>query len=154
MTQQTSLDPFAMWKSFYDKAESNWSELINESMQKEAFSEWMGHSLNLYLQYQDLVQKSTENYLKQVNMPTRAEVSNLASLMINLEEKIDQLDQKVEDELIDKQVSTDINKLKNEFAKLDKKLDKILKMLQQNEGAENTVAAAAAPSAETDKKQA
>lgn len=148
MSQQTSFDPFTMWKSFYDKTESNWNELINENLQKEAFSEWMGQSLNTYLIYQEFIQKTTENYLKQVNMPTRTEVSNLATLIINLEDKVDQLDQKAEQGLFDQQAVADnaeISKLKNEITKLDRKIDKILKMLQQNE--EAAVAVQDAPAA-------
>jgi len=148
VSQQTSFDPFTMWKSFYDKTESNWNELINENLQKEAFSEWMGQSLNTYLIYQEFIQKTTENYLKQVNMPTRTEVSNLATLIINLEDKVDQLDQKAEQGLFDQQAVADnaeISKLKNEITKLDRKIDKILKMLQQNE--EAAVAVQDAPAA-------
>ncbi|MDP4106870.1 MAG: poly(R)-hydroxyalkanoic acid synthase subunit PhaE, partial [Bacillota bacterium] len=76
------LDPFAVWKNMYDKTEAKWNEVLHETMQKEGFSEWLGQVQNAYLQYQQLVQKSTDNYLKQVNIPTRDEISNVASLII------------------------------------------------------------------------
>ncbi|MDP4107353.1 MAG: poly(R)-hydroxyalkanoic acid synthase subunit PhaE, partial [Bacillota bacterium] len=94
------------------------------------FSEWLGQVQNAYLQYQQLVQKSTDNYLKQVNIPTRDEISNVASLIINLEEKVENLDQKIEDELLANSASSEINKLKTSITKLDKKLDSILKAVQ------------------------
>lgn len=124
------LDPFAVWKNMYDKTEAKWNEVLHETMQKEGFSEWLGQVQNAYLQYQQLVQKSTDNYLKQVNIPTRDEISNVASLIINLEEKVENLDQKIEDELLANSASSEINKLKTSITKLDKKLDSILKAVQ------------------------
>lgn len=127
---QQFLDPFAVWKSVYDKTEAKWNEVLHETMQKEAFSEWLGQVQNAYLQYQQIVQKTTDNYLKQVNLPTRDEISNVASLIINLEEKVENLDQKIEDELLENSASAEINKLKTSISKLDKKLDSILKAVQ------------------------
>lgn len=131
MTQKPFIDPFAAWKSIYDKTEEKMNEVLNETMLTEAYSEWMGQVQNGYLQYQDVVQKTTNAYLKQVNMPTRDEISSVASLIINLEEKVDNLDQKIEDELLVNQ-SDEINKLKSSIAKLDKKLDSVLKAVQQS----------------------
>ena len=130
MTEQKYLDPFAVWKNMYDKTEAKWNEVLHETMQKEAFSEWLGQVQNTYLQYQQIVQKTTDSYLKQVNLPTRDEISNVASLIINLDEKVDNLDQKIEDELLANSNSAEINKLKASISNLDKKLDNILKAVQ------------------------
>jgi len=132
MSQQTTFDPFTLWKSMYEKLEENWSDIIHDSMKKESFAEWMGQSLNTFLMYQDFIQKTTEGYLKQMNMPSREEVSNVASLVINLEEKVEELDEKMDDVLSNKQLSTEINRLKNNISKLDKKLDQMLSILEQN----------------------
>lgn len=141
VTQQSFLDPFAVWKSMYEKTESKLNEVIHETMQKEDFSEWMGQVQNTYLQYQNFVQTASENILKQVNIPTRNELSNVASLIINLEEKVENIDQKIEDELLVNSSSSEINKLKSSIARLDKKLDSILQAVQQ------TVEPAAVPTA-------
>ncbi|WP_243385092.1 poly(R)-hydroxyalkanoic acid synthase subunit PhaE [Bacillus kexueae] len=132
MSQQSTFDPFTMWKSFYDKMEGNWSEVLQESMKKESFAEWMGQSLNTFLLYQDFIQKTTESYLKQMNMPTRDEVSNVASLVISLEDKVEQLDDKVEDFINDKQLSSEITRLKSNVSKLDKKLDQLITLLESS----------------------
>lgn len=133
MTQKNFLDPFQVWKSMYDKTESKWNEVIHENMQKEGFSEWMGQVQNGYLQYQQMVQKTTETYLKQANMPTRDEISSIASLIINLEEKVENLDEKIEEELLTNSAASEINKIKASIAKLDKKIDTLLKVIQTTE---------------------
>lgn len=130
MTQQAFQDPFTVWKSMYEKTESKWNEVIHETMQKEAFSEWMGQVQNAYLQYQELIQTTTESYLKQANMPTREEISNVASLIINLEEKVENLDLKLDEDRSVNSLSTEINKLKANIVKIDKKLEQVLKALQ------------------------
>jgi polyhydroxyalkanoic acid synthase PhaR subunit len=151
VTQKTKLDPFSVWKSIYEKTEEKWNGVIHETMQKEAFSEWMGQVQNGYLEYQGAVQNTTEAYLKQVNMPTRDEISNVASLIINLEEKVENLDQKIEDELLVNNSQSEINKLKASIAKLDKKIDALLKAVQLNEEV-TPVAASVAPATPVEKK--
>ena len=119
-----------------NKQETKWNEVIHETMQKEAFSEWMGQVQNAYLQYQQAVQNTTDSYLKQVNMPTREDIANVASLVINLEEKVENLDQKLEkleDESVSNPTSTEINRLKSSIARLDKKVESILRVVQQLE---------------------
>ncbi|MFF2289050.1 poly(R)-hydroxyalkanoic acid synthase subunit PhaE [Peribacillus butanolivorans] len=127
MTNQTTLDPFVLWKSMYEKTEANMNEAIHETLQKEAFSEYLGQFQGAYLHYQQLIQNTTDSYLKQINMPNREEISNIASLIINVEEKIECLDQKVEDELLTNPLSSEISKLKVSISKLDKKMNQILK---------------------------
>ncbi|WP_147534693.1 poly(R)-hydroxyalkanoic acid synthase subunit PhaE [Bacillus marasmi] len=133
MTQNKFLDPFAVWKSLYEQTESKVNEVLHETMQKEAFSEWMGQVQNGYLQYQQVVQNTTEGYLKQVNVPTRDEISSIASLIINLEAKVEDLDQKIEEELLTNSSASEINKIKTSIAKLDKKIDTLLKAIQVTE---------------------
>jgi polyhydroxyalkanoic acid synthase PhaR subunit len=117
----------------YEKTESQLNEVLHETMQKEAFSEWMGQVQNGYLQYQQVVQNTTETYLKQANMPTREEISSIASLIINLENKVEDLDEKIEEELLTNSAASEINKLKASISKLDKKIDTLLKAIQVTE---------------------
>lgn len=135
MSKQNPFDPFAMWKDLYDKTESQWSKTFDESMRKEDFSEWMGQFLNLYLQYQNMVKQSTENYLAQANMPSRADLSNLASLLVNLEAKVDNLEEMIEEDVSHQisslNVSREMNRLKTDMKSIDKKLDQLMTLLEK-----------------------
>jgi polyhydroxyalkanoic acid synthase PhaR subunit len=135
VSKQNPFDPFAMWKNLYDKTESQWSKAFDESMRKEDFSEWMGQFLNMYLQYQDMVKQSTEKYLSQANVPSRADLSNLASLIVNLEAKVDNLEEMIEEDL-SHQISSlnegqEINRLKSDINDINKKLDQVLEFIQK-----------------------
>ena len=133
MTHQTLFDPFAFWKSWYDRTESALSEMINETLEKEAFAQWMGQFQSGYFSYQQLLNKTTEVYFKQYNIPSREELSNIATLIINVEEKLENLDEKVEDELFDHSLAKEVNQLKTSISKLEKKMDHFLTIALQEQ---------------------
>ncbi|WP_158595080.1 poly(R)-hydroxyalkanoic acid synthase subunit PhaE [Oceanobacillus piezotolerans] len=133
MTNQSIIDPFALWKTIYEQTENNFSEAIHETLGKEEYAELLGQVQNGYLQYQKLIQSTTEMYLKQLNIPTREEISSVASLVINLEEKVEILDEKIDEATSDQKVLQEINKLKTSFTRLDKKMSQILQALSDNE---------------------
>ncbi|MDT8860149.1 polyhydroxyalkanoate biosynthesis repressor PhaR [Alkalihalobacillus sp. MEB130] len=146
MTKQTMLDPFALWKSMYEQTESNLSDAIHETLKTEEYAEYLGHLQSGYLQYQQFVQNATDTYLKQMNVPTREEISSVASLIINLEEKVENLDEKIEDELLNQNVSSEITKLKTSITRLDKKMTQILKILSNEEDDASTNTTPSPPS--------
>lgn len=130
LSQSIPLDPFKMWKDMYDQTESNWNEAIQESLKKESFSEGMGETLNFYLQFKELAKKTTETYLQEVNIPTREDLAEVASLVINLEEKVDDLNDKFQDEMSKMDTSKEIKQLKTVVTNLEQKLDGILRVLE------------------------
>ncbi|MCE7793065.1 polyhydroxyalkanoate biosynthesis repressor PhaR [Salipaludibacillus sp. CUR1] len=131
MTKQNTLDPLALWKSMYEQTESHFSEAIHETLKTDEYAEMLGQVQNSFLQYQQLVRSTTDMYLKQINVPTNEEMSSVASLIVNLEEKVDSIDEKIEDELSSKEVSLEITKLKVSVSKLDKKMNQVLQASDQ-----------------------
>lgn len=119
MSTNIPLDPISMWKKIYEQTEANWSNVLQELMEKEAFSEGMGDTLNQYLQYQELVNKMTETYLKEINIPSRQEIADIGSLIINLEEKFDQLNDEIDERF------QQLNKLEKSLTKIDEKISTI-----------------------------
>lgn len=130
MSQQMPFDPFALWKQFYDKAEEQWSQTMDEAMHKEEFSKLMGQSLNSYLQYQNVARQSAEKYLEQANMPSRQDVANVASLIVNVESKLDKLEEEVIDALTQSDLTKEVKTLKADMAKLSKRLDQLFDILE------------------------
>ncbi len=137
MSQQIPFDPFAIWKQMYDKAEEQWNQTLDETMHKEEFSKLMGQSLNGYLHYQNLAQKSTEKYLEQANMPSRQDLSNVASIVISVEDKVDKLEQTIEENVLDRLKQFDLTKevqsLKSDVSNISKRLDQLFELLQSKQ---------------------
>ncbi|MED3660566.1 polyhydroxyalkanoate biosynthesis repressor PhaR [Ureibacillus sp. FSL K6-8385] len=142
---QSSFDVFALWKEIYNRTESVWQDAIQETLEKKSFAESLGQIQSQYVQYQELVNKMTESYLKQANIPTRDEIANVASLIVNVDSKIDQLEDEFDEER--ERIFKEIDALKKSVASLEKKLDKVIdllnKSLETTEEPQTSVAAAA-----------
>lgn len=128
MTQSNSFDAFNLFKEMYNKTESAWREVIQETLEKPSFSESLGNVQTSYLQYQELVNKMTENFLKQANVPSKETIADLASLVINVESKVDSLEEFLEEQTI----NAEIDQLSKKITKLEKKMDTIIDLLNKN----------------------
>ncbi|KOS68399.1 hypothetical protein AEA09_07405 [Lysinibacillus contaminans] len=127
MTQKIPFEPFTMWKDMYEHTEKAWNDVIQDTLGKESFSEGLGQIQSSYLQYHEIISNLTEAYFKQANIPTRDEVANVASLVINLEGKIDNIDDQLYEN--SETVTKEINQLKRTVGSLEKKFDKVLEIL-------------------------
>lgn len=135
MTQTTTFDAFTMWKNLYEKTESTWRDAIQETLGKESFAEGLGQIQGQYLQYQALVNKMTETYLKQANFPSREEIANVASLVINVETKMDDIEDQIDVNKLE--ASKEIDQLKKAVNNLEKKMDKVIELLGKSLEATN-----------------
>jgi polyhydroxyalkanoic acid synthase PhaR subunit len=116
-----------MWKDMYEHTEKAWNDVIQDTLGKEVFSEGLGQVQSSYLQYHEMISNLTEAYFKQANIPTREEVANVASLVINLEDKIDNIDDQLYEN--SETISKEINQLKRTVGNLEKKFDKVLEAI-------------------------
>ncbi len=129
MSNHTTFDAFSLWKNLYDQTENVWRESIEQALEQKSFAEGLGQFQNQYLQYQGVVNGMTEAYLKQLNMPTREEIASVATLIINVEAKVDDLEDQIDDVTIDHK--KEIETLKRSITRLDKKLDTVIELLSK-----------------------
>ena len=127
MTQKISFEPFTLWKDMYQHTEKAWNDVIQDTLGQESFSEGLGQIQSSYLQYHEMINNLTEAYYKQANIPTPDEIANVAALVINLEEKIDTIDDQLYEN--SEASSKEISQLKRTISKLEKKFDKILEAI-------------------------
>ena len=88
-------DPFALWKQIYEANERAWSTALERAMNTPAFAETQGKVLETFLQAQRAVRDQMQRYLEAVNVPTREDIARLGELIVGLEEKVDQLDDRL-----------------------------------------------------------
>ncbi|MCB0178195.1 MAG: hypothetical protein KDI62_08190 [Anaerolineae bacterium] len=102
---QPKFDPLAMWKEWQTASLNAWAKSMSETVASEDFAQSMGQSLTNYLEtsapVREQVEKAMEQYLQQMNMPTRQEVVSIAERLTNMEMRIDDLDAKV-DQILEK----------------------------------------------------
>ena len=76
-------------------------------------------------------------------MPSRDEIANVASLVINVESKVDDLEDQMDVNKFD--TSKEIEQLKKGLNNLDKKLDKVIELLGNSLVSQNTPKVTAGP---------
>jgi polyhydroxyalkanoic acid synthase PhaR subunit len=84
-------DPFETWRRLYDANERAWSSALEQAMGSPEFEESSGKMLETMLAAQKSVRDNMRTYLETMNVPTREDIARLGELVIGLEEKIDQV---------------------------------------------------------------
>ncbi|WP_088044026.1 polyhydroxyalkanoic acid synthase subunit PhaR [Bacillus sp. EAC] len=115
MSEQNFSDPLKMWKQLYDVNEKYWGKMMNDVVQKEEFSEWMGSVIDFNLYCKKAMNDQSKVFLEASNIASKEDIANVASLVINLEAKVDTLD----DQLFTQSgQETDVLALKKDIAKV------------------------------------
>ena len=91
---------FEMWKDYYDQS----SNLLDEKVKEDFPSQGMGQILEMNLLFKKMLDETTEHYLEQVNIPTRNDIAALSSLIVNVDSKVDDLEELLEELRKNKQV--------------------------------------------------
>ena len=150
MTQ--NLEMFDMWKNFFNQS----STLFDEKMKEQFPSQAMGQLLDMNLMFQKMLNETTERYFEQMNVPTRTDIAKISSLIINVDTKVDDLEELMEESrakpLNQVEVQSEIKEFGKELKSLDAKLNQIL--AQVNSLIEVNNKKAAEVNAADDKKEA
>ncbi len=100
----TSPDTLAQYKKFLDDSLEAWSKVLGQAMETEGFAAAMGKFLEQYLDtvgpVRKSLQSSNEEFLRTMNLPSRKQVTDLASHVVSLEGRLEALEERIED-LID-----------------------------------------------------
>src|SRR6266513_4419488 len=88
-------DPFELWRQIYETNERAWNSVLERTVNNPAFAESSGKILETFLAAQKTVRDNMRSYLEQINLPTREDIARLGELIVALEEKVDQLDDRL-----------------------------------------------------------
>jgi polyhydroxyalkanoic acid synthase PhaR subunit len=95
----------------------------------------MGSVLDVNLFYQKALNDVTKGYLEKVNIPTQDDIARIASLIVNLENKVDNIEEFLEDkvDVLEQSPNSkrDMTKIKSDLRLLESKVDKILEHLEK-----------------------
>lgn len=94
---RSSSDPFEMWRQLYDTNERAWTAALDQAMGRPEFGESSGKMLETMLAAQKAVRDNMRTYLETINVPTREDIARVGELVVGLEEKIDQLADRLDD---------------------------------------------------------
>jgi polyhydroxyalkanoic acid synthase PhaR subunit len=89
-------DPFAAWKAMFQTGEATWTTMLEQMMGSQAFTQAMGQYLENSLKAQEVARKAVETNLSAMNLPTKSDLTRLASQIVALDAKLDDLSETVE----------------------------------------------------------
>jgi polyhydroxyalkanoic acid synthase PhaR subunit len=129
---------FEMWKDYYDQT----SNLLDDKVKEDFPSQGMGQVLELNLLFKKMLDETTERYLESVNIPTRNDIAALSSLIVNVDAKVDDLEDLLEafktrqetkvDQTSQADLQSELTNVKKDIKSLDTKLNQVLTLLNSS----------------------
>jgi polyhydroxyalkanoate synthesis regulator phasin len=97
-------DPMASMMKFYERWTEAWAKSLSDTVANPQFAETMAEQteggLEFWAQVRRQVGGAMEQYLQQMSLPTQSEVVSLAERLTNIEMRLDDMDEKL-DQLLD-----------------------------------------------------
>lgn len=120
---------FEVWKDLYNTTSNFYDEKITESFPSQS----IGQILDMNLQLKKFIDETTEKYLELGNIPSRKDLSHLSLQIVNVDAKVDSLEELLEEKLESREnlasFPRELTDLKSQMKNLDKKLNQILSVL-------------------------
>lgn len=90
-------DPFSFYKQWYDATSETWSKVVGDIISTQEFSHASSQYLDNYLSFIKASRRVYEEYFKNLQLPTRSDIARVAGLVVSLEDKVDQVEDAIED---------------------------------------------------------
>jgi len=77
-----------MWRDWVAQSERQWNGFLNNAMATDEFSKGMGQFMDVYLNIQKSMNDVMGRYFTSINIPTRADLLQVADRMGGMEERL------------------------------------------------------------------
>ena len=88
------------WKQFIDQWIEAWSKVLGQAMGTEQFAKLMGQSLDQFLAthgpLRRAAEQQTEQALQALQLPSRSQVTAVAKMLVELEERMERLEDRID----------------------------------------------------------
>src|SRR5438552_12224636 len=88
------------WKQFIDQWIEAWSKVLGQAMGTEQFAKLMGQSLDQFLAthgpLRRAAEQQTEQALQALQLPSRSQVTAVAKMIVELEERMERLEDRID----------------------------------------------------------
>ena len=142
-------DPLQLATQWYNATSGPFSDFVGDVIEREEFLEPSSRFLQSYASFYKVFKRNSEEYLKNLQLPVRSDITRIAGLVVNLEEKVDRIEEVLEDfeyGYAEPATSESVKALEARLDRVEGKLDRLLDAL---EGAQNRGAQVVEPVAET-----
>ena len=130
-------DPLQFATRWYNATSGPFSDFVGDVIEREEFLEPSSQFLQSYASFYKVFKRNSEEYLKSLQLPVRSDISRVAGLVINLEDKVDRIEEVLEDfEYTQAKPATadSVEALENRLDRVENKLDRLLAALETQNG--------------------
>jgi len=134
-------DPVEFAVKWYNATSGPLGEFVQELLQKEDFLEPSSRFLQNYATFYKVFKKNSEEHLKTLQLPTRSDIARIATLVINLEDKVDRIEEAFEDfedGSADFATNEAVESLQERVSSFEEKLDRLLSAADSSEAVNKT----------------
>ncbi|HEV2093576.1 MAG TPA: E3 binding domain-containing protein [Rubrobacter sp.] len=133
-------DPLQFATRWYNATSGPFSDFVGDVIEREEFLEPSSQFLQSYAGFYKVFKRNSEEYLKSLQFPVRSDISRVAGLVINLEDKIDRIEEVLEDfEYTPAKPATadSIEALEERIGGIERALERLRRAGRQNSTAES-----------------
>jgi polyhydroxyalkanoic acid synthase PhaR subunit len=141
MEENSTVDPITVLKQWYDTSSEKWSKASGDAIGTEQFVEAMSYILECYASFSRMFRQACEAYFSNLQLPTRSDIARLAGLVVNLEEKVDRIEDSLEyigNDSAQVIAGTSLQQLEARLGQVENKLEKVLAVLEKIEASERS----------------
>jgi polyhydroxyalkanoic acid synthase PhaR subunit len=142
-------DPLQLATQWYNATSGPFSDFVGDVLELEEFLEPSSRFLQSYASFYKVFKRNSEEYLKNLQLPVRSDITRIAGLVVNLEEKVDRIEEVLEDfeyGYAEPATAESVKEIEGRLDRVEGKLDRLLAAL---EGAQTGDAQTAEAVAET-----
>ncbi len=130
-------DPLQLATQWYNATSGPFSDFVGDVIEREEFLEPSSRFLQSYASFYKVFKQNSEEYLKNLQLPVRSDITRIAGLVVNLEEKVDRIEEVLEDfeyGYAEPATTESVKEVETRLDRVEGKLDRLLAAL---EGAQN-----------------
>ena len=132
-------DPLQLVAQWYNATSGPFSDFVGDVIEREEFLEPSSRFLQHYASFYKVFKRNSEEYLKSLQLPVRSDISRIAGLVVNLEEKVDRIEEVLEDfeyGYAEPATTESVKRLETRLDRVEDKLDRLLAALEGGGGAQ------------------
>jgi polyhydroxyalkanoic acid synthase PhaR subunit len=126
-------DPLQLATQWYNATSGPYSDFVGDVIEREEFLEPSSRFLQSYASFYKVFKRNSEEYLKNLQLPVRSDITRIAGLVVNLEEKVDRIEEVLEDfeyGYSEPATSESVKALEERLDRVEGKLDRLLAALE------------------------
>src|SRR5215204_547890 len=126
-------DPLQLATQWYNATSGPFSDFVGDVIEREEFLEPSSRFLQHYAGFYKVFKRNSEDYLKNLQLPVRSDISRVAGLVVNLEEKVDRIEEVLEDfeyGYAEPATTESVKELETRLDRVEGKLDRLLAALE------------------------